>query len=335
MSSFIRSWFMVYVALLFLTACGGGGGGGATIDSPTARPPSNTLPPPDGAPARPPRGGPPAPIAGQTGLAAIGAASNSLLMTDLVPTSRSAVHANTRGITTCGGSGGGDCSSEPAYSEPSWSIAEIVSIFSDHHWVDQNQNPPWRSSSRGTLRVDAPQYGVQTGIATARTSSWEPDEGRDYTTDYTVYAGWLDQNFFGVKRTRYQGRNIYGTVQGLEDVIAASVGTASGSNPMTGSAEWTGLVVALDRTAPDQAVQGQAALTYDFGDNTLDALFSNLRGARAYNDLSWTDLAVTNGRFSQGGGANSIDGTFYGAEHEEIGGVFERSNLVGAFGGTR
>ena len=82
-------------------------------------------------------------------------------------------------------------------------------------------------------------------------------------------------------------------------------------------------------------MQGKAALTYDFGDNTLDALFSNIRGSRTYGDLSWTDLAVTHGRFSQGSGANSINGTFYGNEHEEDGGVFERSNLVGAFGARR
>ena len=304
------------MCLLLVVGCGGSGGA-VDRDSPTARPPYT---------------GAPEPIAGQTGIAAIGPASNSLLMTDLVVTSRSAVHANTRGITQCGGTG---CNSEPMYSEPSWSIAEIVSSFSDHYWVDQNQNPVWEASSRGTLRENTPRFGVQTGIATGQTSSFEPDEGRDYTTDYTVYAGWLDHNFFGVKRERYQGRDIYGTVQGLEDVIAASVGTASGSNPMMGSAEWMGLVVALDRTAPDQVVQGEAALTYDFGDNTLDALFSNLRGSRSYNDLSWTDLVVTNGRFSQGSGANSINGTFYGDEHEEVGGVFERSNLIGAFGAKR
>lgn len=305
------------MCLLLVVGCGGGSGG-AMIDSPTARPPYT---------------GPPPPVEGQTGIAAIGSASNSLFMTDLVATSRSAVHANTRGITSCGS--GGYCESEPAYSERSWSIAEIVSSFSDHYWVDQNQDPLWEASSRGTLREDTPQYGVNTGVVTGQTSSFEPDEGRDYTTDYTVYAGWLDHNFFGVVRERHQGRNIYDTVQGMEEVFAASVGTASGSNPMTGSAEWMGLVVALDRTAPDQVVQGQATLTYDFDDNTLDALFSNLRGAHTYSDLSWTDLAVTNGRFNQGSGANSIDGTFYGDEHKEVGGVFERSNLVGAFGGVR
>ena len=225
------------------------------------------------------------------------------------------------------------CSSESAYSEPDWSVTELAAFF-----VDPNQRestPQWTVSSSGTLRVDSPRYGVQTGVATGRTSSMELDEGRDYTTDYTVYGGWLDHHFFGVKQTRYQGRDAYGSVEGLEDLIAFSGGGASGSNPMTGSAEWNGLVLAVDATAPTQPVNGNATMTYDFGDNTLDVLFSNLRGARAYGDLSWTDLAVANGRFSQGSGANSINGTFYGDGHEEVGGVFERSNLIGGFGASR
>lgn len=288
------------VLLFLLTACGGGNGGGGN--------PMNEMPSDDDESRM-------TPTDVQEQVNQVSATANTLLMTDLVATSRSAVHANTRGITTCRGTG---CESEPAYGEPYWFLNELAALFTD-----------------ANLRVEAPLYGVNTGVLTGRTSVVDRDDGVNYTTDYTVYGGWLDHTFFGVQRTRYQGEGFYGSVDGVEDLIAFSGGAASGSNPMTGSAEWNGLVVAVDATAPTQPVNGQAALTYDFESNTLDALFSNLRGARTYGDLSWTDLAVTNGRFSQGSGANSIDGTFYGAGHEEVGGVFERSQLIGAFGATR
>ena len=245
----------------------------------------------------------------------VSAAANTLLMTDLVATSRSAVHANTRGLTRCRGTG---CESEPAYEEPAWSVNELAAMFSD-----------------ASLRVDAPLHGVSTGVLTGRTSSVELDEGRNFTTDYTVYGGWLDQNFFGVKQTRYQGRSVYGSVEGLEDLIAFSGGTASGSNPMTGSAEWTGAVIAVDATAPTQPVNGQVTMTYAFSEPYLDVALTNLRGPRSYPDLQWDNLEVFQGRFGRTGGDGFISGTFYGPGHEEVGGIFERNEMIGAFGASR
>ena len=251
----------------------------------------------------------------RTTIAEIGQAANNLIMSDLQTTPRSRVAPNERVAANCQGT---YCSPEPSWSEPGYSVAELSVIAPD-----------------ATLRIGAPQYGVNNGDISGQASYRAPDEDEDWSLDYRVYGGWLSKNFFGVERGRWRGRAIYGSIEGLEALIAYSAGEASGSNPVTGSAEWTGLVVALDRTAPDASVQGKAALAYDFGGNTLDVLFSNLRGARTYGDLSWTDLAVTHGRFSHGSGANSINGTFYGNEHEEVGGVFERSNLVGAFGARR
>ena len=289
-----RYTIFILVVVLLLAGCGGGGRGPAALgDPPAGLTPSQA----------------------REEIAAIGSVATHLLMTDLVATSRSAVHANARGLTECGGT---ECQSEPAYEEPYWSVAELAALFSD-----------------ASLRVGAPRQGVNTGVLTGRTSSVELDEGRDFTTDYTVYGGWLDQNFFGVKQTRYQGRSVYGSVQGLEDLIAFSGGTASGSNPMTGSAEWTGAVIAVDATAPTQAVNGQVTMTYAVSEPFLDVTLTNLRGSRSYPDLQWDNLEVFQGRFGRTGGDGFISGTFYGATHEEAGGIFERNNLIGAFGASR
>ena len=57
--------------------------------------------------------------------------------------------------------------------------------------------------------------------------------------------------------------------------------------------------------------------------------------------ISWSDLPLTNGAFT--GGApdgstrmdGSIEGRFYGVNHEEVGGVFQQGGFAGAFGATR
>lgn len=290
-----RSLAVAALAVMCLSACGGGGNGGGVM-----RPP--VVPDVTAADFR------------ET-IAGIGAAANTLIMSDLQATPRSRVAPNERVAANCQGT---YCSPEPSWSEPGYTVADLSVIAPD-----------------ATIRIGNPQYGVNAGELSGSTSYRALDEDEDWSLDYRVYGGWLSKNFFGVERGRWRGRAMYGSIEGLEALIAYSAGSASGSNPVTGSAEWTGLVVALDRTAPDQAVQGKAVLTYDFGNATLDVLFSGLRGARTYGDLSWSDLAVTNGRFSQGTGANSIEGTFYGDAHEEAGGVFERSNLVGGFGTAR
>ena len=289
---------LVFSVGVFLSACGGNGNGRLN-PNPGSAPDVSRLTPSDV----------------KDRVNQVSAAANTLLMTDLVATSRSAVHANARGLTECFGT---TCESDPAYEEPYWSVQELAVMFSD-----------------ASLRVDAPLHGVNTGVLTGETSSVELDEGRNFTTDYTVYGGWLDQNFFGVKQTRYQGRSVYGSVEGLEDLIAFSVGTASGSNPMTGSAEWTGAVIAIDATAPSQPVNGQVTMTYAFSEPFLDVTLTNLRGPRSYPNLQWDNLEVFQGRFGRTGGDGFISGTFYGDTHQEVGGVFERNNLIGAFGASR
>ena len=47
--------------------------------------------------------------------------------------------------------------------------------------------------------------------------------------------------------------------------------------------------------------------------------------------MTWNDLPLNAGEF----GSDTIQGVFYGPNHEEVGGVFRRDGLLGAFGGTR
>ena len=56
-------------------------------------------------------------------------------------------------------------------------------------------------------------------------------------------------------------------------------------------------------------------------------------GARA--DLKWEDIPVAQGAFQGRDMVGSIEGRFYGSDHGEVGGIFERGTLTGAFGASR
>lgn len=51
--------------------------------------------------------------------------------------------------------------------------------------------------------------------------------------------------------------------------------------------------------------------------------------------MTWGGLAVTNGMFGTGSQEDSIQDQFYGPNHEEVGGIFEHDQIIGAFGAVR
>ena len=98
-------------------------------------------------------------------------------------------------------------------------------------------------------------------------------------------------------------------------------GSQSGSNPVSGSAVWTGGVRAYD-AHPDTygtPVTGTARLEVDFSAATVDVDFTGFSGG--HPDLSWDGLRIGHGRFGdQRAGYREIIGAFYGAEHQGRGG---------------
>ena len=105
-------------------------------------------------------------------------------------------------------------------------------------------------------------------------------------------------------------------------------GTRSGSNPVSGSAVWSGGVRALDTGFT--RVTGDARLEFDLDAATIDVRFTGFNGGHA--DMSWDGLDVTNGSFQDG---NTLDGAFYGDNHQGVAGKFTRDRLDGVFGAVR
>ena len=147
------------------------------------------------------------------------------------------------------------------------------------------------------------------------------------------YGAWLDHNAFSTSLTTYySGAVSDGSYAAL--VAGYSLGDDSGSRPVGGSATWTGQMTGASLEF-QHAVQGDAAVTVNFARNDAGVAFTNIKdlGARSgLPSMEWSGLAIgTDGRF----GASDIRATFYGPNHEEVGGVFERNNIVGAFGAKR
>ena len=151
------------------------------------------------------------------------------------------------------------------------------------------------------------------------------------TTQYTGYGGWQEYNTFGFwDGARHElGREI-------KRVYSYYHGLATNTNPTRGGT-WEGVMVGVDIASTQRAhtVEGDAEVTMaDFGDPQIDVSFRNIYDADGsqYADMAWDDLRLTAGGFRRGSNMDSIEGKFYGPNHEEVGGIFERDRILGAFG---
>ena len=163
-------------------------------------------------------------------------------------------------------------------------------------------------------------------------------------TDVKAYGAWMHHAVFAVHRERLaveDGGSSY-------DVLARygiAGGDLTGSRPAAASASWRGVMVGTPATGASRgnALQGDAALiwTLDGERSTLVAAFTGIKdldrlAAHPTEAVHFTGVPVgSDGTFETGSTGNRIQGGFYGPDHAETAGVFEHSNIVGAFGARR
>ena len=121
-------------------------------------------------------------------------------------------------------------------------------------------------------------------------------------------------------------------------------GDLTGSTP-TINASWTGVMVGTGRTGSlrQNVLQGDALLeaALGLGDGQLKVTFSDIQNittgaAHTEQSIRFENIPIgSDGTFKAGLAGNRIQGGFYGPEHAESAGIFERSNIVGAFGAKR
>ena len=295
MKSFCVGAFILS-AVLILSACGGGGGG-STVMAPMA-PTPQPRPDPQPAPL-------PTPAELRTMLRGIQQRADSIVVTDSVLFPASPEYQAARLQAVCDGTrcsvGGG----------MPFTAADA---------------PIWLHPSDGPLypRIARHPTGIITAVAD--------------TVDLSVHGwgGWLDHSYFTTEVREVRDPDRGGALAGLS-FQAYSLGDATGTAPVSGSAVWQGMMVGAYHYDEGSAhVAGDARVTFDFASIDLDVALTNIRDAnRSHPDMIWQNMPVRQGRFWAGADPNSLQGQFYGPNHEEVGGVFERNQIIGAFGATR
>ena len=111
-------------------------------------------------------------------------------------------------------------------------------------------------------------------------------------------------------------------------------GTPTGSNPVSGGAVWNGKALALDvHHRGYLPVSGSARLEVDLDRATVDVELTDFDGE--YADLSWQGLQVSGGSFRDAPSQATIEGAFYGMNHQGVAGEFDHDDLQGVFGAVR
>ena len=121
-------------------------------------------------------------------------------------------------------------------------------------------------------------------------------------------------------------------------------GDLTGSTPAI-NARWTGVMVGTGRTGSlrQNILQGDAFLEAELrlGSDQIKATFSDIQNittgaAHTEQSIRFENIPISpDGTFRAGLAGNRIQGGFYGPGHAESAGIFERSNIVGAFGAKR
>ena len=138
---------------------------------------------------------------------------------------------------------------------------------------------------------------------------------------------------------------LVGTVSGdpgALPLVYDSAGLFLATNPVEGGARWDGQVAGIESSAGDSGasmILGDAAVILtDFDDPRVDVIFSRMQDldtGSSREDMSWLGLRVADGVFFAQDGSSSISGRFYGPQQQEVGGTFDRNQIVGAFGASR
>lgn len=207
------------------------------------------------------------------------------------------------------------------------------------------------SQSVSDLTFSGPEIGYQgvmirrrvmLGQGRGRTTT---DDGRPF--DFQAYGGWLDHSYFYVEHDAFRG----GPLDGIRVGAGVSIGNATGANRISEGLTWSGVMVGIDvsdTSSRGNPIQGDAVLTtvaapypeFFVRPPVMNIVFSNiydLTTRQRRTEMSWADVYVNpaNGTFVSGSEDNQLDGRLYGPNHEEVGGVFERDSIVGAFGAKR
>ena len=160
--------------------------------------------------------------------------------------------------------------------------------------------------------------------------------GEGNTASTTAYGGWMIHNFFLAAWGNYSDPDFHSAEVGT----GLSVGNATGTHP-DADATYSGVmlgVITAEGGTQGNGVEGDATLDFSVanpGGAQMDVSFTSITNREtggALPDITWSGLQVeSDGTFDTG----DIHGLFYGPDHEEAGGTFNRDGVAGAFGAAK
>lgn len=179
--------------------------------------------------------------------------------------------------------------------------------------------------------ADTVAVATEHGITLMAGTSRAPDH------ESAAFGAWMQHSSFAVQTERVREQDIT-----LDGRYGLAGGDLTGTRP-SGGATWLGLMVGTPATGSSRGdrLQGVAALNYDLASDTLDVAFSSIKNidrltAHTTKIVMFQNLQIEpRGTFEAGLAGNRIQGGFYGPGHAEAAGIFEQSNIVGAFGAKR
>jgi len=169
------------------------------------------------------------------------------------------------------------------------------------------------------------------------------ESSTDTGADLASLGAWLERSSFAL---------LYESQTGEEGTVDVRYGIAVGDltgTPPAGSATWLGIMAGTTVAGDSRGERlvGDAALIYDFpaaGDGSgpslhvaFDGITNIDRGtAHTVETVIFSNIAVgPDGTFARGQSGARIQGAFHGPGHAEAAGIFEQSDIVGAFGARR
>ncbi len=157
----------------------------------------------------------------------------------------------------------------------------------------------------------------------------------EYRSSYLVSWGqWAHHDGSLLFSATMSGSNINGPCPPEAECVPARatavvLGVPSGSNPVAGSATWRGFAYAVD--GRQNAIEGKSYLAANLEEASVNVTLAGLG-----QELFWEALPLVGGSFSDVAGARTIDGAFYGSDHEGAAGQFTAAQgMIGVFGALR
>ena len=300
-------------ALALLAACGGGGGGGGVSVEGLAHgwlPPLETVADQD-----------------ERALAILPEIDSEFISSSYFESSLPAVG---RAITRhrCTGTRAGCVGVYP----PDETERSVTRVPADGKLVIEGTRTPFRSKNGVTL------------VRTTRNTASPTGDGTD---GFEIRLGaWMDHSHFRFHQASGERLSPTYGYRGDRTSFGYAYGDLTRSVPAA-TATWKGVMVGGQAFgggvgSGGHALIGDAELVFDFDTSRLTARFSGIVNAdRRDEPHSVTGVVFSGvpvdgtGIFRQGGDDSRIQGGFYGPDHAETVGVFEKAGIVASFGAKR